>query len=110
MRVRSRPFLGSRWSHGKQITFRWASVSDSYSTFTSDSGVDGRVAGPAAGSAQTGTTGRPMATAAAAALAPARKVRRECCGAGVPVGSRGVASDMVTPGQKGEVGGGPNRT
>src|SRR4051794_31947482 len=108
MRVRSRPFFGSRWSHGKQMTFRWASVSESYSTLTSDSGADGWVAGAAAGSAQAGTTGRPTtAKAAAAAPAPARKVRREGWGIGsgtrgVAAGGRGVGSDMVPPGLKGE--------
>src|SRR4051794_2496395 len=107
MRVRSRPFFGSRWSHGKQITFCWASVRVSYSTLTSDSGADGRVAGAASGSAQTGTTGRPAtARAAAAAPAPTRKVRREGAGVGsgagwVAVGGRGVGSDMVPPGQQG---------
>src|SRR4051794_6881050 len=90
MRVRSRPFLGSRWSHGKQITFRWASVRVSYKTLTSDSGAAGRVAGATIGSAQAGTTGRPTARAAAAALAPARNVRREGWGVGSDMGSSGA--------------------
>src|SRR5437868_9298644 len=70
-RVLNRPSFSSLWSHGKQTTFFWSAVNESYRALTAVSGALVLVGGAAVALAVT-NSGTPPATAAAVAKNPRR--------------------------------------